>query len=157
MSADVPLLNDYKKIFVRNRIFQTLLGGIRIFGVPWYTVILQIFIFHIPVIVIVVVYSIYHFTNLDHWQNYLIFACIFAFLAFCLQIIGKIFHWISFNHTDNQVHQIHELLEEENSVDINGFVPLCKFLIPGRKNWFNVIFHRLVYCIFSSPIYIWVI
>ena len=42
MSADVPLLNDYKKTFVRNRLCQTLLGGIRVFGVPWYTVILQI-------------------------------------------------------------------------------------------------------------------
>ena len=53
MSADVPLLSDYKRKFVRNRLCQTLLGGIRVFGVPWYTIPLQIILFCVPLVAVI--------------------------------------------------------------------------------------------------------
>jgi hypothetical protein len=50
MSADVPLLNDYKKSFVKRRMLQTFLGGLqlRIKDAPWWLVIPQVVIFLIP-------------------------------------------------------------------------------------------------------------
>ena len=36
MSTDVPLLNDYKRRFVRNRLLQTFLGGLRLTGITVY-------------------------------------------------------------------------------------------------------------------------
>ena len=42
MPTDVPLLNDYKKSFVRKRLLQTFLAGLRLTGSPWYSVIAQL-------------------------------------------------------------------------------------------------------------------
>ena len=42
MPTDVPLLNDYKRGFVRRRLLQTFLAGIRLTGCPWYSVIAQL-------------------------------------------------------------------------------------------------------------------
>ena len=58
MSADVPLLNDYKKKFVRHRLLQTFLGGLRLTGVPWYTLPVQIVIFLFPLGAVVPYYYI---------------------------------------------------------------------------------------------------
>ena len=48
MSTEVHLLNDYKKDFVRKRLLQTFLAGLRLPTVPWYVKILQIVIFCLP-------------------------------------------------------------------------------------------------------------
>ena len=125
MSADVPLLNDYKRNFVRNRLCQTFLGGIRLFGVPWYTIILQIFVFLIPIIPVISFY----FIEEPHWQNYLFFAIIIVILSLIFQICGKLLHYriirqINSSNSDNQLHDvtINELLSEENTVQIQGCV-----------------------------------
>ena len=50
MSADVPLLNDYKKSFVKRRMLQTFLGGLHISrkGTRWWLAVPQILLFLIP-------------------------------------------------------------------------------------------------------------
>ena len=50
MSADVPLLNDYKKSFVKRRMLQTFLGGLQLTrkGTKWWLIIPQIIIFLVP-------------------------------------------------------------------------------------------------------------
>ena len=58
MSTDVPLLNDYKKKFVRHRLLQTFLGGLRLAGVPWYTLPVQIVIFLSPLGAVVPYYFV---------------------------------------------------------------------------------------------------
>ena len=127
MSADVPLLNDYKRNFVRNRLCQTFLGGIRLFGVPWYTIILQIFVFFIPIIPVIPFYIIKQEPHWGYfWLNYLIFAIIIVILSLIFQICGKLLHYKINNSSDNQIHDvtINELLAEENTVQIQGCVSL---------------------------------
>ena len=147
MSADVPLLNDYKRNFVRNRLCQTFLGGIRLFGVPWYTIILQIFVFLIPIIPVISFY----FIEEPHWLNYLFFAIIIVILSLIFQICGKLLHYriirqINSSNSDNQLHDvtINELLSEENTVQIQGCLSLMSFLIPCKKNWLNILLHSLI-------------
>ena len=50
MSADVPLLNDYKKNFVKRRLVQTFLGGLQLKrkNTPVWFIISQIILFLIP-------------------------------------------------------------------------------------------------------------
>ena len=69
MSTEVHLLNDYKKDFVRKRLLQTFLAGLRLPAVPWYVKILQIVIFCLPLTGLVPYYVI----NSSHWTaRYLI-------------------------------------------------------------------------------------
>ena len=147
MSADVPLLNDYKRNFVRNRLCQTFLGGIRLFGVPQYTIILQTFVFFIPIIPVIPFYFIE--PHWDIWLNYLIFAIIIVILSLIFQICGKLLNYkiirqIS-SSSDNQIPGVtSELLAEENTVQIHGCVSLMSFLIPCKKNWLNILLHSLI-------------
>ena len=50
MSVDVPLLNDYKKNFVKRRLVQTFFGGLQLKrkNTPWWFTISQIILFLIP-------------------------------------------------------------------------------------------------------------
>ena len=48
MPADVPLLNDYKKSFVKKRMLQTFLGGLQLAKGPWWITIPQILFFFVP-------------------------------------------------------------------------------------------------------------
>ena len=50
MSADVPLLNDYKKSFVKRRMIQTFSGGLRVLrkDIPWWIIVPQLTIFLVP-------------------------------------------------------------------------------------------------------------
>ena len=58
MSTDVPLLNDYKKKFVRNRLLQTFLGGIRLSGCPWYAALIQLGLVSVPAVGIALVHTL---------------------------------------------------------------------------------------------------
>ena len=50
MSADVPLLNDYKKSFVKRRMIQTFLGGLQVIrnDIPWWIIVPQVIVFLFP-------------------------------------------------------------------------------------------------------------
>ena len=52
MSADVPLLNDYKKSFVKRRMIQTFLGGLQVIrnDIPWWIIVPQVEVFLFPVV-----------------------------------------------------------------------------------------------------------
>ena len=65
MSTDVPLLNDYKKKFIRHRLLQTFLSGLRLAGVPWYTIPAQIVIFVAPLGAVIPYYHVLQNQNLD--------------------------------------------------------------------------------------------
>ena len=50
MSADVPLLNDYKKSFVKRRMIQTFMGGLQVIrnDIPWWIIVPQVILFLFP-------------------------------------------------------------------------------------------------------------
>ena len=72
------------------------------------------------------------------------FILVIVSLAFILQLLGKLCQCVNLQQSDNQVHELNELLEEENTIQITGCIPLLKFLIPCKKHWVNVICHSLV-------------
>jgi len=49
MPTDVPLLNDYKKSFVRKRLLQTFLAGLRLVNCPFYSWIFQLVSFYVKI------------------------------------------------------------------------------------------------------------
>ena len=93
MSTDVPLLNDYKKKFVRHRLLQTFLGGLRLAGVPWYTLPVQIVIFLFPLGAVVPYYYVLVDENVKLIRSLVLAAVIgknrkvFSFTYFFLQIV----------------------------------------------------------------------
>ncbi len=53
MVTDVPLLNDYKRSFVLNRLLQTFLGGPKLARCPWYAALLQVVLYLAPLAAVV--------------------------------------------------------------------------------------------------------
>lgn len=65
----VPLLNNYKHGLLRRRLFQTLLGGVRIRKVPWYIYLIQAGLWTFPLGLSIPFIVI---DGLDLWNTYLL-------------------------------------------------------------------------------------
>ena len=63
----VPLLNNYKHGLLRRRLFQTLLGGVRIRKVPWYIYLIQAGLWTFPLALSIPFIVI---DGLDLWSKY---------------------------------------------------------------------------------------
>ena len=140
MSTDVPLLNDYKKKFVRNRVFQTFLAGLRLTGVPWYTIPIQFTLFLSP-LGAVIPYLVLNDSNVI---ISLALAGILSGWALILQIFAKFLQFLSSRKSGDQVESIgNDPLEEENEVVLNGFCDLktWTFILPCKKYWINIPIH----------------
>ena len=83
MSADVPLLSEYKKKFVRNRLLQTFLGGIRVTNIPPQLVIAQIALYLLPLLILVPISVSISHGNV--WEGILTAAVLILFTSLLYQ------------------------------------------------------------------------
>lgn len=160
MSTDVPLLNDYKRTFVRNRLLQTFTGGLRLTGCPWYGVVGQIGLFVIPGVVISVFY-LYRDWEHSGWGRttaYVLCGVVAFLYGTILQSLAHIIEKRAEAARENVVAEVDNLgqvqpsrpkidfMEDEDRIALDGFCGLAtwKFLIPKKKYRFNVFFHPLV-------------
>ncbi|TRY77474.1 hypothetical protein TCAL_12639 [Tigriopus californicus] len=161
MSTDVPLLNDYKRTFVRNRLLQTFTGGLRLTGCPWYGVVGQIVLFIIPSVAISVFYI---FRDWQHsgWGRaiaYVICGTAIFLYGIILQALAHFIEKRAEAARGNAVSEVvdplgqtqssrpkFDFMEDEDRVVLDGCCGLAcwKFLIPKKKYRFNIFFHPLL-------------
>ena len=149
MSTDVPLLNDYKKAFVRKRLLQTFLAGLRIPGVPWYAKIIQLVIFALPLAIIIPYIVIIANTSI---YAPVIFGGIISLLAFFTLLLGKLFSWLHLKKSENEVHTyqpsppVGVLTDEESTIKLHGIFSLKTwvYVMPGKRHWWNIPLHSVI-------------
>ena len=164
MSTDVPLLNDYKRAFVRNRLLTTFLGGIRLTGCPWYAVLIQLGLLILPVTVIVLVTTLVPYSALgtDQHPFLLHYALLCSFLfsyTVILQIIVYCCHQSELNAVQEivlssgeaedegkGVRRRRQLFEEEDDAELDGCcsTKTWQFVISRKKFKVNIMVHALM-------------
>ncbi len=128
MSTDVPLLNDYKKSFVRKRFLQTFLAGLRIPGCPWYAVIMQIGVFLSPVTGIapfLVIVSTEETDSGSALQDLILVLCLGAFIFFwavTVQSLAFLLNYLSSRPITNEVSEIRYNVESRNDSILTGII-----------------------------------
>lgn len=106
---DIPLLNDYKKGFVKRRLMQTLFGGMRLFGsCPCRVALLQLAVFLVPfLLAIPATLALDHHPTQSHQGGRTVVLAvvlcsyglaIFAY-SFGLQALAKYLSWRTSNTT----------------------------------------------------------
>ncbi len=156
MATDVPLLNDYKRAFVRGRLLQTLLGGVRLTGCPWYAVILQVATCAPSVTLAVICATT---AEEESWREAVAFGFGVAAYAVLLQVITSL--CIKCRKNSSRVTELsraarpssgvgarrrRDLFSEEEVHELDGWCGAAtwKLIVPPKRHKINVLVHAAV-------------
>lgn len=145
--SEVPLLNHYKLKFVKRRLAQTLLGGLRIYvpqKVPRYIIVINVVLFFMP-IVIGLPLSLLATFKIYKWQiGSYIAGVLFAFLVLFINMAATIFGVK--RSSINPQNSSGICLDEENDVEL---IRCCHssstdYIFTHKTFKINIVIHAIL-------------
>lgn len=142
----VPLLNSYKHGLLRRRLFQTILGGVRIRKVPWHIYLIQAGLwmyplcFSIPFIIL---------DGVNVWNRYLLALIYGTSIGMVVLVKGLVVHMLRWRQRTTNFNT-NELDDEQEDIEI---LTCCGMdfisFIFSPKQLFSVLLHPFISGAFS--------
>ena len=141
----MPLVNSYKLLFLRARILQTLLGGLRLlfsYPVPWYIYFLQMICYLMPWMCGGFAVLLYELGILN-----ITISCTLGGLL--LTLSTAVLHIVSLKCSDIQhtnQHRRKNMLSEDDEINFESCLSAntLQFLVPAKNSFFVIVLHSTV-------------